>query len=795
MKCSKRWLEEWINVTMPSNVMAEQLTMIGLEVDAVSPVAPEFTGVVVGKVISVEPHPNADKLKVCQVDIGADTPVTVVCGAPNVREDTKFPIALMGANLPGGAIKKSKLRGVVSEGMLCSEKELGLSDEHISRLMELPDDLPVGQTLHEALQLEDEIIEVALTANRGDCASVRGVARDLAAFNRSEFLEPEPPTVDPVIDTIFPITVTAAEACPHYVGRVIRSVNLWAKTPLWMRERLRRSGMRNVHPVVDVMNYVMLELGQPLHAFDLDKLSESLEVRFAKPKEPIELLTGDHIELDTNTLVIADTKGPVAVAGIIGGHRAAVSDTTQTLFLESAFFDVLSIAGRARQYGLQTDAVYRFERGVDPELQVYAIERATQLLLEIVGGRAGPIIEIREPQHMPKREAIEFNPGSVQRILGLSLSAEESLDILSRLGMKVEQNLPDKWKVVSPSHRFGIEIEENLVAEIGRIHGYEEIPMTPLKTTLTISPRYESKYRIRRLRYLLQDRGFHEVITYSFIDPTFQAIFEPDSRVLALSNPVSKDLSVMRTSLWPNLVKTFLFNVKHQQQRIRLFEWGSRFHYVKNQFVEDSVISGLVSGPVHSEQWGISDKRSVDFFDVKKEVMALFQLVGLQNTVTFHETPKHPSLHTARNAAIVLEDLCVGYMGELHPRIVQAYDITDPVYLFELALKPLLKDYPMVCQRISKFPSVRRDLALLMDKNISLKTVEESIRAIAGNLLVDFIVFDVYQGEQIQTNQKSIALGLVFQHEERTLQVTEIEVIVEQIMDDLSKKLGIQLRT
>ena len=609
MKFSEQWLREWVNPKIATEDLAMQLTMAGLEVDAITPVAPAFEGVVVGEVLSVEPHPDAGNLKVCKVNIGKTAPLSIVCGAQNVRTGMRAPTACIGAKLPDDlVIKQARLRNVLSEGMLCSARELGLV-ENAEGLMSLPADAKPGMDLRDYLQLDDVAIELGLTPNRGDCLSVAGISREVGFLNKCPVTALSMDAVKATVADEFRIEVQAPEACPRYAGRIIRGVNPQIPTPLWMQERLRRSGVRSISAIVDVTNYVMLELGQPMHAFDLARLSGGIQVRYAKSGETLQLLDGQQVALANDTLVIADHKKAVAIAGIMGGLETAVTDQTGVLFLESAFFSPGCIAGRARRYALHTDSSHRFERGVDPELPRKAMERATALLLEIVGGEAGPITDAIHKQHLPVHAPIRLRADRLQRLLGVAIPNDEVTDILKGLGMQVTGAGRDDWTVISPSYRFDIALEVDLIEEIARIYGYARLPKTHPVVQLKIVQRTASQQKERQVRQSLVDRGYHEAITYSFVDPRLQQLLDPDEDAVALANPISADMAVMRTNLWPGLIQAVINNHNRQQKRIRLYELGVSFVKRGSQVKEEKVIAGVAFGSIYPEQWGIQQRQ------------------------------------------------------------------------------------------------------------------------------------------------------------------------------------------
>ena len=793
MKFSEQWLREWVNPDIDTATLQEQLTMAGLEVDGCEPVAGKFTKVVVGEVLDVTKHPDADKLNVCKVNVGEDQPLQIVCGAANVRVGLKVPTALVGAKLPGDfKIKKSKLRGVASHGMLCSTKELGLEDQ-AEGLMELPAEAPTGTPIEDYLQLDDVSIELDLTPNRGDCLSIAGIAREVAVLNDITLTEPECKPVIATLKDTFKVTVKAEQDCPHYVGRVIKNVNPTATTPLWMQEKLRRSGHRSLGPLVDVTNYVLLELGQPMHAFDLDKLNKEIIVRQAKPKEEIELLDGQQLKLTEGSLLITDDSGPIAVAGIMGGAGTAVSDDTKHIFLESAFFTPNKLAGQARSYGLHTDSSHRFERGVSFELQVDAIERATALLLEIVGGEAGPVCEFISKQHLPKREAVTLRLERLSRVLGVSFEAAFVESCLLNLGMHVETS-GDGWKVTPPAARFDIEIEEDLIEEIGRIYGYDNIPQTRPASIIKMSPVAEAQVGMAQVRQTLVDRGFYEAITYSFIDPSLQAVVDPESEAIALANPISADMSVMRTNLWAGLLDSLQYNLNRQQNRLCLFECGLKFLRQDNEIKQKLVVAGVLSGNVYPEQWAVSN-RKVDFFDTKGHVEALLELTGKAQAFTF-KVDTHPALHPGQSASIYSDknQQPIGWIGALHPELNKKLDVPSSTYVFELDASIFEQGSIPAYEAVSKYPAIRRDLAIIVDKEISAQKVMDTIHAACTDIVQDLELFDVYEGEGVDSGRKSLGLGLTLQHLSRTLTDTDVDSEIQNVINALNDKLGATLR-
>lgn len=795
MKFSEQWLREWVNPALNSAELGHQVTMAGLEVDAIEPVAGEFAGVVVGHIVACEPHPDADKLRVTQVDAGTGELLQIVCGAPNARIGIKVPFAMIGATLPGIAIKKAKLRGVESFGMLCSARELGMSEDHAG-LLELPAEAPVGQDIRDTLVLNDNSIELGLTPNRGDCLGHLGVAREVAVLNKLPLQQPDCSPVAPASDATRPVELRAPEACPRYLGRVIKNIDRSAATPLWMVEKLRRCGLRAISPCVDVTNYVLLELGHPMHAFDLNEIEGGIVVRLPEPGEKLVLLDGREVEVQPDTLLIADHKKPLALAGIMGGEHSGIAEGSTDIFLEAAYFNPLSIAGRARRYGLHTDASHRYERGVDPELQRTAMERATALLLAIVGGEPGPIVEAVSPAHLPQRAPITLRRARIARILGVALADAEVVDILNRLGMTVVP-AGEGWSVVPPSWRFDMAIEVDLIEELARVHGYNELPTAPPLADLVMTGRREQELPVRRFRDLLVARGYQEAVSFSFVEPKLIDFFTPGVQGLSLLNPISSELSVMRTSVLAGLVKTAVHNQNRQQNRIRLVETGLRFLPQSTEpqaaeLLQEPVIAGLIMGPRHPESWAnASDK--VDFFDLKADVEAMLAATGAAGEFSI-SAGSHPALHPGQCAELRRDGQSVGYFGALHPELVQKLDLNSTAYVFEFRLADLLQGGLPAFQPLSAFPSVRRDLALIVAESVTAQAIAASIKASIGELLHELRVFDVYRGKGVDSGRKSVALGLTLQDSSRTLNDTEVTEIIEKVVLNLGTELGASLR-
>jgi phenylalanyl-tRNA synthetase beta chain len=792
MKFSEQWLREWVNPPVFTERLVEQLTLAGLEVESLTPAASRFSGVVVAEVKEVKPHPQAEHLKVCAVDCGAPKPINIVCGADNVRTGLRVPLARLGAELPGSKrIERAELRGVVSEGMLCSAAELGLA-ESAAGLMELPPEAPLGEEIWGFLALEDVSMELSLTPNRGDCLGVAGIAREVGVLNRLPVTGLSVAPVTPEISDEFPVEILAPAACPRYVGRVVHGVNPKAQTPIWMRERLRRSGLRSISPIVDVTNYVMLELGQPMHAFDLGQLSGGIRVRFANEGEHIVLLDGQELILSADTLVIADHNRALAIAGIMGGLGSGVTENTQDVFLESAFFSPETMAGQARRYKLQTDSSYRFERGVDFELQARAVERATELLVTICGGRPGPVLERCSQEHLPKREPITLRDSRIQRLLGMQIPAEQVSDILGRLGMAVEPG-SDEWRVTPPAFRFDITMEADLIEELARVGGYDHIPSAAPTAALRMRALSETQVGLPRIRQTLIERGYQEAITYSFVDPTLQARLDPETKSLPLANPISSDMGVMRTSLWPGLIQALIYNLNRQSERIRLFETGLVFSVMGDDTVQQRNTVGLVAtGPVLPEQWSVPSREG-DFHDIKGDVETLLSLGGLHQGIEYQPTT-HPALHPGQSAVVLKEGKTVGLIGVLHPGVARELGIEQPVLLGQLDLAAIAAAKLPRFMALSKFPAIRRDISVVVGKEVTAAQLMRCVADAAPGTLKNLQLFDLYQGEGIDPMKKSLALGLTFQGTSSTLMDEEVDAFLENILSELRQRLGASLR-
>ncbi|ABG41010.1 phenylalanyl-tRNA synthetase beta subunit [Paraglaciecola sp. T6c] len=794
MKFSEKWLREWVNPDISTQQLADQITMAGLEVDGVEPVAGEFSGVVVGEVVECGQHPDADKLQVTKINVGDDELIDIVCGAPNCRQGLKVAVAKVGAVLPGNfKIKKAKLRGQPSFGMLCSFSELGISDDH-DGIVELPADAPIGQDIREYLDLNDVTIEVDLTPNRADCLGMRGLAREVGVLNQSNVDMPVyPETAASVADTRG-ISLAAPQACPRYLGRVIKGIDVNAPSPLWLQEKLRRSGVRSIDAVVDVTNFVLLELGHPMHAFDNDMLSGDIVVRMAKQDEELVLLDETKVTLKDNTLVIADQDKALAMAGIFGGLDSGVTSNSKNIFLESAFFAPDAIMGKARQYGLHTDASHRYERGVDPQMQRQAMERATALLLEIVGGEAGPIVEAIDEQYIPPVKDVVLRAARLTRVLGIEIEASVVSDILMRLGLDADES-NGQWQVKVPAYRFDIAIEEDLIEEIARVYGYNNIPNVAPSAELRMSGRKEQALDVNELKLTLTNRDYQEAITYSFVDPKVQSKLYPEIDAIVLPHPISADMSAMRVSAWTGLLQAVSYNQKRQQARVRLFESGLRFIPDASEKMgvrQETVFSGVIAGNLHDANWDRADK-AVDFFDAKADVEALLSLIAPIDVFRFEAT-EHSALHPGQSAAIYRDDVFIGVMGAVHPKFEKLLGLNGRVFVFELEIAAFGEKKLPEAKEISKFPANRRDIAIVVDDDKVVGEILDCIQKFGANQLVGLNLFDIYRGKGIEPGFKSLAISLTLQDMARTLEEAEIQAVVDGILTKLSEQFGATLR-
>ena len=778
MQFSEAWLRSLVDTPLSSEALSHLLTMAGLEVEEIKPVAANFDKVVIAEVLSKEKHPDADRLSVLTVNVGQAAPLTIVCGAANVAVGMKAPCALVGAKLPGIEIKQAKVRGVASFGMMCSEKELGLAEES-SGLLELPADAQAGQNIREFLALDDQLFTLKLTPNRSDCLSLHGIAREVAALTGAKIIPQQKPSFALTGTRKADVKVTATEACPRYAARVISGVNAQVATPKWMRQRLERSGLRSISAIVDVTNYVLIELGQPLHAFDYAKLQGGVEVRFAQPGEKLQLLNEQLLELQSDMLVIADSKRPIALAGIMGGADSAVGDTTTEILLESAFFMPSVIAGKSRRLGFGSDASYRFERGVNFENTQTALDRATQLILDICGGQAGVITEVLAK--LPARKPVTLRVARVQRVLGITVAGDEIARILSSLGMQTNRN-GDVFQVSPPSYRFDIEIEEDLIEEIARVYGYENINPVPPQVTMKILPQSESRRPVASVRQTLVLREYLESINYAFVEEAWERDLCGNTAPIPLKNPIASQMSVMRSSLLGGLLNALRTNLARKQPRVRLFEIGGCFTSEAGNYVQQERVAGLAYGSVAAEQWGAT-VQSVDFFDVKAEVEALFA----PRKLSFEAMP-HPASHPGRSARILLDGVAAGWIGELHPQWQQQYDLPQAPVWFELALIPLLHVNVPKAVDIARFPMVRRDIAVLVDENVTVGSLLTAMQA--GNVanVVEIALFDLYRGKGVGEGKKSLAFRVLMQDTRKTLTDIEIEQNILNLVAVLKQK-------
>ncbi|MBY7994688.1 phenylalanine--tRNA ligase subunit beta [Vibrio fluvialis] len=794
MKFSESWLREWVNPAVTTGELTHQITMAGLEVDDVLPVAGTFTGVKVGHVVECGQHPDADKLRVTKVDVGEEELLDIVCGAQNCRQGLKVAVATVGAVLPGDfKIKKAKLRGQPSHGMLCSFSELGI-DVESNGIMELAEDAVIGTDFREFLALDDVTIDVDLTSNRADCFSLRGMAREVGVLNRADVTEPSVAPVAPAIDATLSIEVKAPAACPRYLGRIVKNVNVQAQTPLWMQEKLRRCGIRSIDPVVDITNYVMLEQGQPMHAFDLAKIDGGIVVRLAEQGEKLTLLDGSEAELNADTLIIADHNKALAIAGIFGGEHSGVSTETKDVLLECAFFAPDHIRGRARSYGLHTDSSMRFERGVDYALQHAAMERATQLLIDICGGEVAPVVAAESDADLPKPNTVALRRTKLDNLLGHHIADADVVEILQRLGMTVETTA-EGWTATAPTWRFDIAIEQDLVEEVGRIYGYDNIPNQAPAAALNMNLHKEANLPLKRVRDLLVDRGYHEAITYSFVEPEQQKLIVPDVEPLILPNPISADMSAMRLSLIQGLLNTVVHNQKRQQPRVRLFEQGLRFipdQAAENGMRQEPILAGVISGTRGEEHWNL-ETATVDFFDLKGDVEAILELTANGKAYSF-AAAKHPALHPGQSAAIVLDGKEIGVIGTVHPELERKFGLNGRTIVFEIEWSAINTKVIPEAVALSKFPSNRRDIAVVVDDAVASGDIVNACLEQGGEFLKDAKLFDVYVGKGVEDGKKSLAIALTLQSAERTLEDADIAGAVETIVAHVSAKFGATLR-
>ncbi|WP_411683728.1 phenylalanine--tRNA ligase subunit beta [Acinetobacter baumannii] len=791
MKISENWLRTWVNPAIDSDTLSDQLTMLGLEVDELAPVAKPFTGVVVGEVLTVEQHPDADRLRVTTVNIGSGEPLQIVCGAPNVRAGMKAPVATIGAILPGDfKIKKGKLRGVESQGMLCGASEIDLEDK-IDGLLELPDDAPVGVNIREYLKLDDNVIDISITPNRGDCFSIRGIAREVAVINQLQMNEPEIKSVDATITDEKKVVINT-DGAPRYLGRVIKNVNVKAATPEWMEQALARSGIRTHSILVDVTNYVLMELGQPMHAFDLAKIEGAVHVRQAQPQEKLQLLNDQEVELQEDVMVIADDQKALAIAGIMGGLASSVTEDTTDIFLESAFFAPLAIAGRARRFGLHTDSSQRYERGVDFELPLIAMNRASQLIQELAGGEFGPITVAEKADLLPKREAIELKQAQVDQLLGYKVAAEFITDALTRLGCEVTVQADGEWSVVPPSHRYDMAIYQDLIEEVARINGYDNIQISLPSMDVQLA-KYQDRFEIIQLRQTVVTLGYQEAISFSFADAKLEKQLNPQVSPLMLANPISSDLAAMRSTLLSSLIPCVQYNLNRQQSRVRFFELGLRFDYQNANSIQDlkqiPTLALVAVGSREPESWH-AKPQPMDFFDFKGEVE---EILAAGRVKVEYVRSERPWLHPGQSAEILVDGQSIGYLGRLHPSLENELDLST-TWVAELDQAAVLQSYVSNFTELSRFPSVRRDIALLISDNINVRDIQQLIEKTGGELLDSTWLFDVYTGQGVEEGKRSLAFALLWQHPSRTLEDAEIKSGMDNIIQVLENTYQATLR-
>lgn len=791
MKISENWLRTWVNPAIDSDTLSDQLTMLGLEVDELAPVAKPFTGVVIGEVLTVEQHPDADRLRVTTINIGSGEPLQIVCGAPNVRVGMKAPVATIGAVLPGDfKIKKGKLRGVESQGMLCGASEIDLEDK-IDGLLELPADAPVGVNIREYLKLDDNVIDISITPNRGDCFSIRGIAREISVINKLKMIEPVINTVAATIADEKEVVI-GTEGAPRYLGRVVKNVNVKAVTPEWMQQALSRSGIRTHSILVDVTNYVLMELGQPMHAFDLSKIEGTVHVRQATQQEKLQLLNDQEVELQEDIMVIADDQKALAIAGIMGGLASSVTDETTDIFLESAFFAPLAIAGRARRFGLHTDSSQRYERGVDFELPLIAMNRASQLIQELAGGEFGPITVAEKTDLLPKREAIELKQAQVDQLLGYQVAGEFIADALTRLGCEVTVKAEGEWSVVPPSHRYDMAIYQDLIEEVARIDGYDNIQISLPSMDVKFA-KYQDRFELAELRQTIVTLGYQEAISFSFADAKLEKQLNPEVKPLMLANPISSDLAAMRSTLLSSLIPCVQYNLNRQQIRVRFFEFGLRFDYQNAKSIEDlqqtPTLALVAVGSQAPESWH-AKPQPMDFFDFKGEVE---EILAAGRVSVEYVRSECAWLHPGQSADILVDGKSIGYLGRLHPSLENELDLST-TWVAELDQTAVLQSYVSNFTELSRFPSVRRDIALLISDNINVRDIQQLIEQTGGELLDSTWLFDVYTGQGVEDGKRSLAFALLWQHPSRTLEDAEIKSGMDNIIQVLENTYQATLR-
>ena len=797
MKFPENWLRAFCSPDWDSARIAEELTMAGLEVEEAASVAPPFAGVVVAEVRSVEPHPDADKLRVCQVDAGEGRLRQIVCGAPNVATGLKVPCALPGARLPGDfAIKPVKMRGVASDGMLCSARELGISDEHAGLLV-LDAGATVGEDIRRTLELDEQVYTLKLTPNLAHCLGVFGVARELSALSGAPLRHPKFEPIPAAISDKLPVKVESPDLCGRFSGRIIRGVNARAETPAWMRSRLERAGQRSISALVDISNYVMLELGRPTHVFDLAKIHGGLTVRWGRAGETLELLNGQTVELDEQVGVIADDRQVESLAGIMGGEATAVSLDTSDIYVEAAFWWPAAIAGRSRRFNFSTDAAHRFERGVDPATTVEHIEYITRLILEICGGQPGPVDD--QVTGLPERKPVRMRPDRARKVIGAPVRDEEMATAFERLELPFERDGAD-FVVTPPSFRFDLSIEEDLIEEVARIWGYQRLPVRPPVAAMPMRPAPEGRRSLLAIKRAMAARDFKEVVTYSFVATDLDAALS-EAPAIRLANPIAAQMDVMRTTLWGGLLETLRSNLNRKASRVRLFEAGRIFLADESAQAGPFAVAGvrqpmhlaaLAYGPAREEQWGLPT-RHVDFFDLKGDLESL--MAGRIEC----EAATHPALHPGRSARVLFDGAPAGWIGELHPSLMARFELSRAPVLFEVELEPMLSVRVPVYEPVSRFPPAIRDIAVVVDTGVPagriVAEIERARREEAAAACVKHVrLFDEYRGKGLENKEKSLAFRIWMQDTRKTLSDAEAASAVEAIVARLADRLGARLR-
>ncbi len=788
MKISENWLREWVNPNITSDELVEQLTMLGLEVDETLPAAGNFTNVVVAQIVDIEKHPDADKLNICQVDAGTGENLQIVCGAPNARKGLVTALAMVGAVLPGNfKIKKSKLRGQESNGMLCSNVELGLSDDH-SGILELPTNAPVGADMRDYLELNDTIIDIDLTPNRADCFCAKGIAIDVACLNELPVTMPVIDAVAATIDDSIDVKLIAKEQSPRYLCRVIKNIDNTKQTPIWMQEKLRRSGIRSIHPVVDVTNYVMLELGQPMHGFDKAAINGAIEVKMASKGDQFTLLDGKEVKLDEGYLMIADSQNYLAIAGVMGGLDSGCNEGTKDIVLESAYFNPATIMGKSRDLGIFTESALRFERGVDAHLQEQAMQRATQLILDICGGEVGPVVEAKAEEYIPQAKVITLTEDKLKRVLGFTVDKQHVTSILEGLQMQVEEG-DNNWKVIAPTSRFDMAIEEDLIEEVVRLIGYDKMPSQNLFGDSVIMQLPESVIATNFIKNQLTTLGYTEAINYSFVSQKQLDALNLSKGSIALKNPLTEEFAIMRTSLLPGMLETVKYNLRRQNDSVKLFESGNVF-YKDESIVEDEKLIAICTGKRHLEHWSL-DKDNIDFFDIKGDLENLLE--GTKSDYSFAKSSLD-YLHPGQQAEVILAGNSIGWIGQVHPETCRKIGIKKPVYAFELFINNIKKTKLPTFTDVSKFPSVRRDLAMIVDNKVSYQQIKNIVVEEASHLLKNIIVFDEYKGDSIGADKRSLAIGIVLQQTNSTFEDKEVDKLMAKVVSSLKVNLGVEIR-